>query len=388
MKIRKASEVRAKLRMVVYGEQFSGKSTYAEFIAGLKRPDGTNFRVFYIDTETGSIDNYTSKLANDGIDLENIIVASTQSLAEVQDVIRTITDNDDFEDDDGNVIMDGYGKPFRADAIVIDSATILTLTSKQGFVEFSKKRAKVKADAAGLVGDARAVKVEGAGMELKDYGTLNFKGQSLILDLNASGVNYIVICREKDEKRTKVVRENGQDKVVSEPTGRKLPDGFSGQEYNVDTVIHLYRSNDDYKTVHAYFEKDRSGVHEAGDDIEDPTIFEYQELLDATAKNKNIVVKNGLNDAVKTEVKLNMRDMGLYDSDIDKSPAENTSESKESSLDDIKAKLNDLIASASSVKKSAAQKAVKAAGLSTAFRSMTDIEELKKVAAVMEKELA
>ena len=388
MKIRKASEVRAKLRMVVYGEQFSGKSTYAEFIAGLKRPDGTNFRVFYIDTETGSIDNYTSKLANDGIDLENIIVASTQSLAEVQDVIRTITDNDDFEDDDGNVIMDGYGKPFRADAIVIDSATILTLTSKQGFVEFSKKRAKVKADAAGLVGDARAVKVEGAGMELKDYGTLNFKGQSLILDLNASGVNYIVICREKDEKRTKVVRENGQDKVVSEPTGRKLPDGFSGQEYNVDTVIHLYRSNDDYKTVNAYFEKDRSGVHEAGDDIEDPTIFEYQELLDATAKNKNIVVKNGLNDAVKTEVKLNMRDMGLYDSDIDKSPAENTSESKESSLDDIKAKLNDLIASASPVKKSAAQKAVKAAGLSTAFRSMTDIEELKKVAAVMEKELA
>lgn len=388
MKIRKASEVRAKLRMVVYGEQFSGKSTYAEFIAGLKRPDGTNFRVFYIDTETGSIDNYTSKLANDGIDLENIIVASTQSLAEVQDVIRTITDNDDFEDDDGNVIMDGYGKPFRADAIVIDSATILTLTSKQGFVEFSKKRAKVKADAAGLVGDARAVKVEGAGMELKDYGTLNFKGQSLILDLNASGVNYIVICREKDEKRTKVVRENGQDKVVSEPTGRKLPDGFSGQEYNVDTVIHLYRSNDDYKTVHAYFEKDRSGVHEAGDDIEDPTIFEYQELLDATAKNKNIVVKNGLNDAVKTEVKLNMRDMGLYDSDIDKSPAENTSESKEPSLDDIKAKLNDLIASASPVKKSAAQKAVKAAGLSTAFRSMTDIEELKKVAAIMEKELA
>ena len=388
MKIRKASEVRAKLRMVVYGEQFSGKSTYAEFIAGLKRPDGTNFRVFYIDTETGSIDNYTSKLANDGIDLENIIVASTQSLAEVQDVIRTITDNDDFEDDDGNVIMDGYGKPFRADAIVIDSATILTLTSKQGFVEFSKKRAKVKADAAGLVGDARAVKVEGAGMELKDYGTLNFKGQSLILDLNASGVNYIIICREKDEKRTKVVRENGQDKVVSEPTGRKLPDGFSGQEYNVDTVIHLYRSNDDYKTVHAYFEKDRSGVHEAGDDIEDPTIFEYQELLDATAKNKNIVVKNGLNDAVKTEVKLNMRDMGLYDSDIDKSPAENTSESKEPSLDDIKAKLNDLIASASPVKKSAAQKAVKAAGLSTAFRSMTDIEELKKVAAIMEKELA
>ena len=57
-------------------------------------------------------------------------------------------------------------------------------------------------------------------------------------------------------------------------------------------------------------------------------------------------------------------------------------------MDDIKKKLNDLVAAASPVKSSAAQKAVRAAGLSTAFRSMTDIEELKKVAAIMEKELA
>ena len=93
--------------------------------------------------------------------------------------------------------------------------------------------------------------------------------------------------------------------------------------------------------------------------------------------------------AVKTEMKLRARELGLDDNDIsDDAPAENTSESKEPSLDDIKAKLNDLIASASPVKKSAAQKAVKAAGLSTAFRSMTDIEELKKVAAIMEKELS
>lgn len=385
MKIRKASETRAKLRMLVYGPQFSGKSTYAGFIAGLKRSDGTDFRVFYVDTETGSIDNYVKNLAADGINPENVMIASTQSLAEVQDVIRTITNNDDFEDDDGNVILDGYGLPFRADALVIDSASVLKMTAQQGLISFSQRRARFRANLSGATGEEKFVKVEGAGMEQKDWGTLNFKGQSLILDLNASGVNYIVICREKDEKENKIV----DGKSVSIATGRKLPDGFTGQEYNVDTVIRMYRNNDEYKTVHAFFEKDRTGVHEAGDDVEDPTIFEYQDLLNATAKNKNVVIKNGLNDAVKTEVKLNARDLGLDEEDIsDETPTETSSESGELTINDIKAKLNDLIASASPVKKSAAQKAVKAAGRSTAFRSMTDIEELKKVAAIMEKELA
>jgi hypothetical protein len=385
MKIRKASETRAKLRMLVYGPQFSGKSTYAGFIAGLKRSDGTDFRVFYVDTETGSIDNYVKNLAADGINPENVMIASTQSLAEVQDVIRTITNNDDFEDDDGNVILDGYGLPFRADALVIDSASVLKMTAQQGLISFSQRRARFRANLSGATGEEKFVKVEGAGMEQKDWGTLNFKGQSLILDLNASGVNYIVICREKDEKENKIV----DGKSVSIATGRKLPDGFTGQEYNVDTVIRMYRNNDEYKTVHAFFEKDRTGVHEAGDDVEDPTIFEYQDLLNATAKNKNVVIKNGLNDAVKTEVKLNARDLGLDEEDVsDETPTETSSESGELTINDIKAKLNDLIASASPVKKSAAQKAVKAAGLSTAFRSMTDIEELKKVAAIMEKELA
>lgn len=383
MKIRKASETRAKLRMLVYGPQFSGKSTYAGFIAGLKRSDGTDFRVFYVDTETGSIDNYVKNLAADGINPENVMIASTQSLAEVQDVIRTITNNDDFEDDDGNVILDGYGLPFRADALVIDSASVLKMTAQQGLISFSQRRARFRANLSGATGEEKFVKVEGAGMEQKDWGTLNFKGQSLILDLNASGVNYIVICREKDEKENKIV----DGKSVSIATGRKLPDGFTGQEYNVDTVIRMYRNNDEYKTVHAFFEKDRTGVHEAGDDVEDPTIFEYQDLLNATANNKNVVIKNGLNDAVKTEVKLNARDLGLDEDDV-ADEVHVDAVNNEPTADSIKAKLNDLIASASPVKKSAAQKAVKAAGLSTAFRSMTDIEELKKVAAIMEKELA
>ena len=129
-------------------------------------------------------------------------------------------------------------------------------------------------------------------------------------------------------------------------------------------------------------------MHKGGEVVEDLTLLEYQDIISSSAKNRENVIKNGLNDAVKTEVKLSMRDLGIENDEPDDVPADKSSDNKEPSLDDIKAKLNDLIASASPVKKSAAQKAVKAAGLSTAFRSMTDIEELKKVAAIMEKELA
>lgn len=379
--IRKASAVRKKLHMLIYGEQGTGKSRTAMQLCYLKNADGKPFRVLYLDTENGSIDNYTEELEANGVNPDNLLIVYTQSLAEVQDYIKMVTNDEDIEDENGDVYLDADGKPFRADALVVDSASILKMTATQGLTAFSQKRAKVKAASQGLTGDEKAVKIEGAGMELKDFNTLNFKGQSLILDLNASGVNYIVICREKDEKHTKVV--NGS--IVSEPTGRKIPDGFAGQEYNVDTEFRLYFQDGQQL---AFFDKDRTGMHKGGEVVEDLTLLEYQDIISSSAKNRENVIKNGLNDAVKTEVKLSMRDLGIENDEPDDVPADKSSDNKEPSLDDIKAKLNDLIASASPVKKSAAQKAVKAAGLSTAFRSMTDIEELKKVAAVMEKELA
>ena len=220
------------------------------------------------------------------------------------------------------------------------------MTATQGLTAFSQKRAKVKAASQGLTGDEKAVKIEGAGMELKDFNTLNFKGQSLILDLNASGVNYIVVCREKDEKHTKVV--NGS--IVSEPTGRKIPDGFAGQEYNVDTEFRLYFQDGQQL---AFFDKDRTGMHKGGEIVEDLTLLEYQDIISSSAKNRENVIKNGLNDAVKTEVKLSMRDLGIENDEPDDVPADRSSDSKEPSMDDIKKKLNDLVAAASPVKSSA-----------------------------------
>lgn len=285
--IRKANAIRKKIKILVYGEQGTGKSRLAMQMCYLKNADGRPFRVLYIDTENGSVDNYTEELEANGVNPENLLVVYTQSLAEVQDFIKTVADDEDFEYSDGSVILDADGNPFRADAIVVDSTYILTLTCKQGLSEFSKKRAKVKANAQGLTGDEKAVKIEGAGMELKDYQQLNFKGQSLILDLNATGVHYVVVCREKDETENKIV--NGSSVSVS--TGRKIPDGFKGQGHNVDTEIRLYKQNGAHL---AYFVKDRSDVHRDEEIVEDLTLLEYQSLISNSAKNKDFVIKNGL----------------------------------------------------------------------------------------------
>lgn len=382
--IRSAFSTRKKIRMLVYGDPFTGKSTWASQLAYFKRDDGTDFRVLYIDTEGGSLDNLVDDLQDNGVNEKNFWIVTTQSLAEVLDYIKKITDNEDFYDDDGEVILDAYGKPFRVDALVIDSVSILNVTARQGLAEFSKRRAKVKAEAAGLVGDAKAVKVEGAGMELKDYNTLNFKGQSLILDLNASGVNYVVTCREKNETES-VKDSNGS--ISSVATGRKIPDGFKGQDYNVDTVLRLYRSPDDESIVMGYFVKDRTKLHGNCEVVENPSLLEYREILDRSAKNKEVIIKNGLNDAVKKEMELTMRDLGIEDEEqqAKKESDEEAEASAGPTVDTLRNKARQMISSCTSpVKKAAMQKAVKDAGLPTALAKITDAEVMAKVVAVME----
>lgn len=385
--IRSAFSVRKKIRMLIYGEQFTGKSTFASQFAYFKRDDGTDFRVLYIDTEGGSMDNIIDDLRSNGVKEQNFLIASTQSLAEVLDYIKKITDNEDFIDENDEVILDSYGAPFRVDALVIDSATILNIVARQGLAEFSKRRAKVKAEAVGLVGDAKAVKVEGAGMELKDYNTLNYKGQSLILDLNASGVNYIVTCREKNETES-VKDDKGQ--ISSIPTGRKIPDGFKGQEYNVDTEIRLFRSPDDDSVVMAYFVKDRTKLHGSCETVENPSLLEYREILDKSAANKEYIIKNGLNDAVRTEMELTMRDLGIDEEETAKKEANEEAEASAGpTVDTLRNKARKLISDCTNpVKKANAQKAVKDAGLPTAFSKVTDINVMKQIVSIVEKEIA
>ena len=125
-----AKQAQVKLNMIIYGDTFTGKTTLASQLAYFKRPDGKPFRILYIDAETGGLDTYIDTLKNNGIDTGNIYILYTQSLTEVRQYIAKVKNGEDMYvlDEDGNetdeVLLDVDGEPFRADAIIVDGATI------------------------------------------------------------------------------------------------------------------------------------------------------------------------------------------------------------------------------------------------------------------------
>ena len=377
-KARIASKIQSKLGTLIFGEQFTGKSTLASQLAYFKRPDGKPFRLLYLDPESGSIDDYLPDLESNGVDIANIYIVYTQSLGEVRQYISRVKNNEDFPvlDDEGNetddIVLDADGNPFRADAIVVDGASILNLTTKQGLVEFSKKRNAVKAKKDNLIGDEKVVKIEGAGLELKDYQTINFKGQDLILDLMASGVHYVVTARETDEK----VSVKGDDgKITSVTTGRKIPEGFKGMEYNCKTELRTFTNEDGVICLEVL--KDRTGVHSKGEIIEDPTFLDWQSVIDKTAKNKEYVIKNDLTKSVEVEQDIYKREiLGAVGEPVE---ANETTEITQDSSDDIKAKITAIQKSLSPVEKTKAKAALTEKNLPIAIKSVTDTETLNKI---------
>lgn len=283
--------------MIVFGKPFTGKSTMASQFAYFKREDGKPFRVLYIDPESGSIDDYLEDLQKNGVNLDNIYIVYTQSLQETREYIQIAKNNEDFPvlDEDGNptdeIVKDADGEPFRPDAIVVDGTSLLNLTTKQSLVEFSKIRNTAKADSENLAGCARLAKIDGAGLELKDYQTINFKGQDLILDLAACGKHWIATARETTEKET-IKDKDG--KISSISTGVLIPEGFKGLDYNAKTVVRMFRKEDDPQTVYAEVKKDRTGCHTSGDIIEDPSLLDWQSIIDKGKGKEDFIVKNDL----------------------------------------------------------------------------------------------
>ena len=290
---RVGSAIKKKLGMVVFGDPFTGKSTFASQFLYMHNEDGTPMKVLYIDCESGSIDYYIDEIEEKGGNVEELYIVYTQSLGEVLSLIDKIKNDEDFYlmDENGEetdeVFLDKSGKPWRPDAMCIDGITVLSSTVKQGLVEFSKKRAKVKADDAGLIGDAKLVKVEGAGMELKDYNAVKFKQSNLILSLISSGIHWICTAREADEK---VYEKDTEGKQISVSTGKKVPEGF-GKDcvFNAHTSIRFTR--DEYGDIIAICDKDRSGIH-PNETFANPQLTDWQCVIDKSVGKKEFIVKN------------------------------------------------------------------------------------------------
>ena len=384
---RKAKQAKTKLNMIIYGDTFTGKTTLASQIAFFKREDGTPFRVLYIDAESGGLDSYLDRMEESGINLDNIYILYTQSLAEVRQYIAKVKNNEDIYelDDDGvetdEILTDAEGKPFRADAIVVDGTTILNLTTQSGLVEFSKKRNKVKADKAGLLGDERLVKIEGSSLEIRDFNTIKFKGQDLILDLMSSGVHCITTAREKDETKN-VKTDDGQFQSVA--TGKKIIDGFKGLEYNANTVIRTFFDKETGQ-ICAEIQKDRTGVHDSGEIVEDPSLLDWQVALDKNKGKEDFVLKNDLTKAVEVEQDLYAKEVlgKVGDPVTEDTTSSDASTSTSPTPDDLRKEIVSIKNSLSPVEKKSLKEKLEAKGLPTAYKNVNDISVLQEVIETM-----
>ena len=381
---RGGNKIKTRLGFLLYGDYGTWKSSFCLESLKLKNEDGRPFRVLFIDPENGGVDTYLDKYEEAGIDLRNIYIVYTQSLTEVEEFIKKAKDGEDFYefDEDGNetdeVYLDADGNPFRPDMIVVDGATLLYVAKQQSIVEFSKKRATVRANKNEITGMAKEVAIEGASLEVKDYNTLKFDGQNLMLNLLASGKHFAVTAREKDEKES-YKDKNGEIKMMA--TGRKIPDGFKDVAYNCKTVIRMFK-DDDGIIKGLVDQKDRTLVHQQNEIIIEPSILDWQEAIDKNKGKKDFTVANNMGSAIEKELKAVEKDNAKFDDELN---AEKESDTELTTADDYKEAIKETISKLSTTEKSKKQTEIANVGLPKAYQKLTDIEDLKKYYNIVSK---
>lgn len=346
---RRGGQIQSKLGFLIYGNKGTWKSSLAAQLGDMLNEKGEKMKVLYIDTENGSIDDLLNQKAAEGIDVSNIYVVYTTSFEEVADFVKQAKVANAknpiinrWVDDSGKMRTDALenedGTPFIPDAIVIDSLSVLYDSQVQAITQFSQKRAGVRANRNGLVGAEKAVAIEGAGMEIKDYQTLDFRGKELILDLMASGKHFVVTAREKAVKINEK-GDNGQFQMVD--TGKVVAQGFKQVDYNVKTVLHT--TVNEYGEVVAVVEdKDRTRVKSQGEVLTNPSLLDWQSVISGNADKQEFLVKNSLQEGIEKEMEYQVESVvknsgGL----IDKSDFDTNLENLKSEVKDIINQLRD-----------------------------------------------
>lgn len=378
MKIRQGGLIKPKLNILFYGATGCGKSTQGLEIAKFKREDGTPFRVFVFDIESGGADECVEELIAQGVDIRNVFVAYTQSLSEVELYVNKIAKGETlyYLDDDGeeteDEILDAYGEKFVPDAVVVDGTSVLKLTNTQSLLQLSQKRNKIKAKNNGATAEEIYVATHNAGLEYKDHAQLNYAGQRLVLSLMALPVHVILTAREKDETVSSK-DDNGQ--FTSTPTGRKLPDSFKGIDYNIKTLIRMFRNDDD--EVCYSVEKDRTKTFNVGDVVVNPSLTAFEATLSKGVGRKAYAIKNDLDDAIQ-------KDRQIFEKDVLGDLAENDTvvDTSTENAEDLVDSIVDIMRGLPQADRDKKKAALASASLPTApsaIKKITDTSTLNKI---------
>jgi hypothetical protein len=378
MKIRQGGLIKPKLNILFYGATGCGKSTQALEIAKFKREDGTPFRVFVFDIESGGADECVEELAMQGVDVSNIIVIYTQSLSEVELYVSKIAKGETlyYLDEEGEEtdeeILDAYGEKFVPDAVVVDGTSVLKLTNTQSLLQLSQKRNKIKAKNNGGTAEEVYVATQNAGLEYKDYAAMNYAGQRLVLSLMALPIHVILTAREKDETVSSK-DENGQ--FTSTPTGKKLPDSFKGIDYNIKSMIRMFRNDDD--EVCYSVEKDRTKTFAVGEVVVNPSLTAFEATISKGAGRKTFAIKNDLDDAIQKDRQIFEKEM-LGDIAESVTPAE----TKGANVEDLINSINEVMRNLSQADRDKKKAALASASLPATpalIKKVSDTTTLNKI---------
>ena len=376
---RNGGSVKPKLNILAYGPTGAGKSSILLQMAYFKREDGTPWRILFLDHESGGADEAIEELANNGIDTRNIYIVYTQSIKETKDYINKVRDHepfyelDEYGEETDEIVKDAYGEQFVADAIITDGTSVLKLTNTQSLLDLSRKRNKIKAEKSGATAEERFVATANANLELKDYSQLNYAGQDLVLTLMACGAHVGITAREKDEQIS-VQTEDG--KVTSVSTGKKTFDSYKGMDYNVKTILRMFRDEDDQ--VCCVVEKDRTKRYPAGTILEDPSLLDWEEIVSSGHGKKDFVIKNDLDKAIEADQKIFEKQMLGDDSTKDEVENNNTTDYQA-----IQAEIKSIVSVLSPVAKKEMKAKLETAGLPISYNKVTDMEILNKILEVV-----
>ena len=382
MKIRQGGLIKPKLNMLFYGATGTGKSTQALEIAKFKREDGTPFRVFCFDIESGGVDECLEELEMQGVDTRNIFVAYTQSLSEVELYVSKIAKGETlyYLDDDGEEtdepIKDAFGENFVPDAVIVDGTSVLKLTNTQSLLQLSQKRNKIKAKNNGGTAEEIYVATQNAQLEIRDYNQMAYAGQKLVLSLMALPIHVIMTAREKEEM---VSSKNADGQFVSTPTGKTLPDSFKGVDYNIKTMIRMFRNEDD--EVCYSVEKDRTKTFNVGDVVVNPSLTAFEKTINKGAGRQEFAIKNDLDDAIQKDKQIFEKEM-LGDIANDSVIQGNS----DGNADDIIASINETMRSMTQIERDKKKAALASASLPAspaAIKKITDIDTLNKILAII-----
>lgn len=382
MKIRQGGLIKPKLNMLFYGATGTGKSTQALEIAKFKREDGTPFRVFCFDIESGGVDECLEELEMQGVDTRNIFVAYTQSLSEVELYVSKIAKGETlyYLDDDGeetdDPIKDAFGENFVPDAVIVDGTSVLKLTNTQSLLQLSQKRNKIKAKNNGGTAEEIYVATQNAQLEIRDYNQMAYAGQKLVLSLMALPIHVIMTAREKEEM---VSSKNADGQFVSTPTGKTLPDSFKGVDYNIKTMIRMFRNEDD--EVCYSVEKDRTKTFNVGDVVVNPSLTAFEKTINKGAGRQEFAIKNDLDDAIQKDKQIFEKEM-LGDIANDSIIQGNS----DGNADDIIASINETMRSMTQIERDKKKAALASASLPAspaAIKKITDIDTLNQILAII-----